>query len=284
MTSINRLAVGIGMIISFLSVSVYAQAAGSELNHFAVDGISFDYPAGYSVTDESTTETQQLIITRKGNSVQLTIVAMRRFTLRDELSEAIPTFTEPMVKNVATTLGQGKNSTERTPFQSQVGPKQAEGVRLRSKTRTGEVIWLRMSLRLVGLTFIRSDADEAVGSQLWQTVSSSLKVEPPVVGTKKVEPNETANTGSPLLNGKAIALPQPAYPALARAARVSGTVTVQVVIDEQGNVTKAHAVEGHPLLHSVCVAAAREAKFSPTFLEGEPVRVAGVIQYHFIAR
>jgi len=48
------------------------------------------------------------------------------------------------------------------------------------------------------------------------------------------------------------------------------------------NVSAAHAVDGHPLLQSACVAAAREAKFSPTLLEGEPVKVAGVIMYKFV--
>ena len=84
-----------------------------------------------------------------------------------------------------------------------------------------------------------------------------------------------------MLNGKALALPQPAYPALARVAHVSGTVSVQIVIDEQGNVSSAHAIDGHPLLQSVCVAAARQARFSPTLLDGEPVKVTGVIQYNF---
>jgi protein TonB len=59
---------------------------------------------------------------------------------------------------------------------------------------------------------------------------------------------------------------------------------VQVIIDEQGNVISAHAVEGHPLLQAVSVAAARQAKFSPTLLEGEPVKVTGVIKYNFVAR
>lgn len=71
---------------------------------------------------------------------------------------------------------------------------------------------------------------------------------------------------------------------IARAAHVSGTVTVQVLIDEEGNVKAAHAVDGHPLLLAVCVAAAQQAKFSPTLLEGEPVKVTGVIKYNFIPR
>ena len=86
------------------------------------------------------------------------------------------------------------------------------------------------------------------------------------------------------MNGRALALPKPEYPKIARSAHASGTVTVQVVIDEAGNVISAHAVGGHPLLQAVSVAAAREAKFSPTKLCGEPVKVAGVITYNFFAK
>ena len=98
-----------------------------------------------------------------------------------------------------------------------------------------------------------------------------------------VEPTGAKIEGG-VLNGKALALPQPGYPPMARAARVSGTVTVQVLIDEQGNVVSAHAVDGHPLLQAACVAAARQAKFTPTLLEGEPVKVTGVIQYNFVSK
>ena len=279
---------GIGMIISFLSVAIYAQSAGPELTHFAAEGISFDHPAGYSVTEESTAETRQFVITRKGSSVHLTIVVTKRLVLRNELPAAIENFTEPLLKNVAVTLGPGKNSPERTSFQTQIGTKQAEGIKLRSirGTKTGEVIWVRWSLRLIGLVFVRSDADESLGSELWQTVSSSLRVEAPVVAAMAVgaEPAKNEKIEGGVVNGKALSLPQPAYPALARAAHASGTVTVQVLIDEQGNVSAAHAVDGHPLLQSVCVAAARQARFSPTLLEGEPVKVTGVITYTFIAR
>jgi hypothetical protein len=56
-----------------------------------------------------------------------------------------------------------------------------------------------------------------------------------------------------ILNGKALALPKPPYPRIARQAHAAGIVTVQVVIDEEGNVASAHAVSGHPLLQAVCV-------------------------------
>ena len=84
-----------------------------------------------------------------------------------------------------------------------------------------------------------------------------------------------------VLNGKAITLPKPAYPPIARQAHAAGTVVVQVTIDENGNVISASAVSGHPLLRAAAVAAARGAKFSPTKLSGKPVKVTGVITYNF---
>lgn len=85
-----------------------------------------------------------------------------------------------------------------------------------------------------------------------------------------------------VLNGKALSLPRPAYPPAARAIRASGAVSVKVLIDEDGNVVSASAVSGHPLLQAAAVAEARAAKFSPTQLEGQPVKVSGVITYNFV--
>lgn len=85
-----------------------------------------------------------------------------------------------------------------------------------------------------------------------------------------------------VLNGKATSLPKPPYPPAARAVRASGAVSVQVVVDEDGNVVSASAVSGHPLLRQAAVQAARSAKFSPTKLSGQPVKVSGVITYNFV--
>ncbi|HLM58629.1 MAG TPA: energy transducer TonB [Pyrinomonadaceae bacterium] len=85
-----------------------------------------------------------------------------------------------------------------------------------------------------------------------------------------------------VLNGKAISKPTPAYPPIAKAARASGTVVVQIIVDEEGKVESASAVSGHPLLQQASVVAARGARFSPTYLSGQPVKVSGVITYNFV--
>jgi protein TonB len=103
--------------------------------------------------------------------------------------------------------------------------------------------------------------------------------EPPPPTVKKAPP-KTISGG--VLNGKAISLPKPTYPAAARAVRAAGAVQVQVLIDETGKVVSASAAGGHPLLQAAAVAAARGARFSPTLLSGQPVKVSGIITYNFV--
>jgi TonB family C-terminal domain len=110
----------------------------------------------------------------------------------------------------------------------------------------------------------------------------------PTESDTKISPKNDKPASTPkvitggVLNGKAISKPAPPYPAIAKAAKASGTVTVQITVDEEGKVIEAEAVSGHPLLRASAVVAARQARFSPTLLGGQPVRVAGVITYNFI--
>lgn len=72
-----------------------------------------------------------------------------------------------------------------------------------------------------------------------------------------------------------------AYPPLARAARISGSVVVEVTVDEAGAVTSARAISGHPLLKDAAVDAARQWLFSPTTLSGVAVKVIGTLTFNF---
>ena len=85
-----------------------------------------------------------------------------------------------------------------------------------------------------------------------------------------------------VLQGKAISLPRPAYPAMAKQIRLQGPVTVQVTIDESGKVISAKAVSGHPVLIPEATKAAWQARFSPTKLGDQAVKVSGVITYNFV--
>jgi TonB family protein len=84
-----------------------------------------------------------------------------------------------------------------------------------------------------------------------------------------------------VLNGTAISLPSPVYPEAAKRMRTGGMVVVEVVLDETGKVVSAVATGGPAMLREAAVSAAMKARFSPTKLSGQPVKVSGVINYKF---
>jgi protein TonB len=107
---------------------------------------------------------------------------------------------------------------------------------------------------------------------------------PPAIKKPPVEttPNpKTVIKSDGVVNGKATFLPKPVYTAAAKAVKAAGAVNVQVMIDEAGNVVSAKAVNGHPLLRGEAEKAARNARFNPTLLSKQPVKVTGVIVYKF---
>jgi len=102
---------------------------------------------------------------------------------------------------------------------------------------------------------------------------------PPLVVPIKPPP-QTVTTR--VLASKAIDLPKPAYPAIAKQIRAQGPVNVQILIDESGKVISAHAVSGNATLIRAAEEAARRARFTPTMLGNQPVKVQGVITYNFV--
>jgi periplasmic protein TonB len=140
-------------------------------------------------------------------------------------------------------------------------------------------------LTVVGTSNSDSQASMPTGPGTGTVVTAppvKIADEPPPPPEPKPTPRAPISGG--VLNGKAISLPKPGYPPIAKAAHASGTVVVQVLIDENGSVVSASAVSGHPLLINAAVTAARQARFSPTKLSGQPVKVTGVIQYNFVAQ
>jgi protein TonB len=84
-----------------------------------------------------------------------------------------------------------------------------------------------------------------------------------------------------VINGRALHNPVPVYPSIAKTTHTAGTVNVQVLLNEEGRVISAHALSGPALLRDAAVKAAYQAKFSPTLLSHQPVKVSGIITYNF---
>jgi TonB family protein len=133
------------------------------------------------------------------------------------------------------------------------------------------------------VVIIVTEGDKTTTRYVWVSA-----VDGTILKTEDGSPRESLWRGQMImggvLNGKALILPLARYPDIARAARAAGSVTVQIVVDGEGNVASAKAVSGHPLLQSAAVDAARGAKFRPTVLNGEPALVSGELVYNFVVQ
>jgi len=100
-----------------------------------------------------------------------------------------------------------------------------------------------------------------------------------VAASSSAAPLKAPQTG---LSGKATKTVQPTYPPIAKAAGAQGPVSVQIVVNEAGEVESAKATSGHPLLRQAAVDAASGWQFTPTKLSGNAVKVTGTISFNFV--
>ncbi len=270
-------------IVVLSTVLAAAQTGGDAAQRFEKAGLTFDFPAEWIATDRSVDNVKYIAVTRKDASVQLAVIFQLATGQQCDFQAAGKEITDALVENVATQIQATAGQT--SPVKTQVAGMEVDGLILHGQMKnapvTAEMYFLRLGLRFISLLYLRVDGDVR-GQAAWELIRQSLKLSSPVVGATAVSPGETRNPS--VLNGRALRLGRPDYPATARAAHASGTVVVQVFIDEAGKIFAAQAISGHPLLRAGAVAAAKNSEFSPTKLCGEPVRVTGVITYNFVAQ
>ncbi len=111
--------------------------------------------------------------------------------------------------------------------------------------------------------------------------SFKLLLEAPLTDSPQATPLPKEILVPGVLQGAALKSVAPSYLPLAKAARVSGRVDVQVLISEEGKVIEAEVVSSPPLLWEGALKAAKQWVFKPTELSGVPVKVKGVLGFNF---
>jgi protein TonB len=114
----------------------------------------------------------------------------------------------------------------------------------------------------------------AMGGVLGGIVGSSLP--PP-----KVAPPQKIRVSSGVVAGNKISGANPSYPAIARTARIQGTVVLQATISKQGTIIGLHAVSGPPMLYQAALDAVQQWRYKPYILNGDAVEVETTIQVNF---
>jgi TonB family protein len=276
------------VVAMILCLAALAQSPSSGMKHFSKDGLSFDYPAALTLEDKSSAQEQRLVLTRAGNSWTIVVQSPRELlSTLEEIVAARDSVTTAYVSRLSETLGVTFTPDWQHTRCTDVGNRKALGFRLEGSLRkqptTGEVYVLIKGHRLVNLIFVRVDKEEAQASPVWRVVRETLKMDAPQGDAGPETQSDEMLLGG-LLNRRAIFLDKPHFPGAARGQGVSGRVMVKVVVDTDGKVISARAVDGPTVFRENSEKAAMKSKFGPTEFCGTPARITGIITYNYVAQ
>jgi protein TonB len=122
---------------------------------------------------------------------------------------------------------------------------------------------------------------EMGGAPIATLLNVSVSTDPTPPKPTTSEPKRPIRLGSGLKPPQLIFSPPPEYPVLAKEAHIAGTVVIEAIIDEHGNVTEARAISGHPLLVQAALKAVSRRRYEPTILDGEPTPIELTVEVSF---
>jgi TonB family protein len=104
---------------------------------------------------------------------------------------------------------------------------------------------------------------------------------PPSIATSPSSGPNPIRLGGNVAQANLIEKTTPAYPALAKEARVQGTVRFEATIGKDGRVANLHLLSGHPLLIQSATEAVQQWVYRPTLLNGNPVEVITTVDVNY---
>lgn len=168
-------------VLLLLFVTALSQG---DTKHFTKDGLTFDYTNGWSITDESNSDAQQLTLNRADSDAQVRVFVHRgKVDTPEKFAQAKKAFIDPYVKSVNDQFVQMGAKPESKPAKIKVGEIEADGVQLRAslggEPGEADIYWLLLTNRVVVLTLFGPDTALKKASATWDTVRNSIKIEPP---------------------------------------------------------------------------------------------------------
>jgi protein TonB len=94
-------------------------------------------------------------------------------------------------------------------------------------------------------------------------------------------PPQAIRVGGQIKEPKKLKNVSPAYPDIAKQARVQGVVILECTISPQGKVTDVRVLRGIPLLDQAAIEAVKQWVYTPTLLNGVPMPVIMTVTVNF---
>ena len=147
------------------------------------DNLSFDYPDGWTLADDSNSDAQQFTLTKSDLDVQIRVFVHKGRITADKLPEAKKAFIDPYINAMAKQFVAMGATPQQSPDASEMGGMKADGVNISAslggETGAAKIYWAVVGNRVVLLTLFGPDNQTKRIAPVWDTVRNSLKVHDP---------------------------------------------------------------------------------------------------------
>jgi hypothetical protein len=166
-------------VLSLMGLLFMAQTA-SDIKTFNANGVSFDYPNGWVLHDDTNSDAQQLTLARPNNDVQIRVFVHKGRIAPDKFPDAKKAFIDPYIASTTKQFVAMGAKPEQSADSSEIGGVKAEGVKIAAnlgEPGAAKIYWAAVGQRVVILTIFGPDREMKQFTPVWDTVRSTLKVE-----------------------------------------------------------------------------------------------------------
>ena len=158
-------------------------AAAQTPQNFTKDNLSFDYPNGWSLQDDSNDDAQQLTLTKANSDVQIRVFVHKGRVSPEKLADAKKAFIDPYVAATAKQFVAMGAKPQESPDSTEIGGVKAEGVNISASLGgdpgAAKIYWALVGQRVAVLTIFGPDRETKQLASARDLVRTSLKVHDP---------------------------------------------------------------------------------------------------------
>jgi hypothetical protein len=167
------------LIVFFASVISVVQTA-SDSKTFSANGLSFNYPNGWTLQDDTNSDAQQLTLARANNDVQIRVFAHKGRIAPEKFADAKKSFIDPYIASTNKQFVAMGAKPEQSADSTEIAGQKADGVKLAAnlgEPGAAKIYWALVGQRVVILTIFGPDREIKQFTPAWDMIRTSIQIE-----------------------------------------------------------------------------------------------------------
>jgi hypothetical protein len=161
-------------------VLIFASQTAADNKSFSANGLSFNYPNGWTLHDDTNSDAQQVTLARANNDVQIRVFAHKGRVAPEKFADAKKAFIDPYIASTNKQFVAMGAKPEQSADSTEIAGQKAEGVKLAAslgEPGAAKIYWALVGQRVVILTIFGPDREIKQFTPAWDMVRTTIQIE-----------------------------------------------------------------------------------------------------------